>query len=431
MEVRKNSALQYSSYYFGTSYEKDVPASGSTTERLYVGGSAYNAPAVYIRTGSGAWTLHYIHRDHLGSITAITNSSGSKIAEYSYDPWGRQRDPANQQAYGPDEAPELMHGRGYTGHEHLPMFGLINMNARLYDPVLGRFLSPDPYVQAPNFSQNLNRYAYSLNNPLVFADPSGEKLWYWLLGDILTGGMISSTIISTGVFVHSTLEVAALTMNNLLSAADFTVTFFGTLFSGDVTTGAQRFKNWFMIEFEGINRITGLFDYDKSANWFEWPMQVINNFGGESLQDNLGAGLAHYENMAGNIEDVGYYKGRMIIRTKDNTLNSAISLGHYVLGDNIALNPNDVEHNLDLFAHEFGHTYQSRIMGPLYLYRIGIASVYDNGGLTEWDANRRGFGNLGLTPISDDFNDYYKSTYKWYEFVFAPVLWPFMWMWNY
>jgi RHS repeat-associated protein len=50
--------------------------------------------------------------------------------------------------------PSLVFDRGYTGHEHLDEFGLINCNARLYDPVLGRFLSPDPYVQDPLFSQS-------------------------------------------------------------------------------------------------------------------------------------------------------------------------------------------------------------------------------------------------------------------------------------
>jgi hypothetical protein len=50
------------------------------------------------------------------------------------------------------------------------------MNARLYDPVLGRFLSPDPYVQAPDYSQNFNRYSYALNNPLIYTDESGEFL---------------------------------------------------------------------------------------------------------------------------------------------------------------------------------------------------------------------------------------------------------------
>jgi len=48
------------------------------------------------------------------------------------------------------------------------------MNGRVYDPVLGRFLSPDNFVQAPDFTQNFNRYAYCLNNPLIYTDPSGD-----------------------------------------------------------------------------------------------------------------------------------------------------------------------------------------------------------------------------------------------------------------
>ncbi len=65
---------------------------------------------------------------------------------------------------------------GYTGHEHLPGFGLINCNARLYDPALGRFLMPDPFIQDPASTQNFNRYSYCLNNPLKYTDESGEKL---------------------------------------------------------------------------------------------------------------------------------------------------------------------------------------------------------------------------------------------------------------
>ena len=52
------------------------------------------------------------------------------------------------------------------------------MNARLYDPALGRFLSPDPYVQAPDFSQSFNRYSYCLNNPLRYVDKNGEIVWF-------------------------------------------------------------------------------------------------------------------------------------------------------------------------------------------------------------------------------------------------------------
>lgn len=64
--------------------------------------------------------------------------------------------------------------RGYTGHEMRSEFGIINMNGRLYAPLLGRFFSPDNYVQLPDFAQSYNRYSYCLNNPLKYTDPSGE-----------------------------------------------------------------------------------------------------------------------------------------------------------------------------------------------------------------------------------------------------------------
>ena len=84
-----------------------------------------------------------------------------------------------------------MADRGFTGHEHLPsVFGLIDMNGRMYDPVLGRFLSPDPYVQAPDYAQNFNRYAYCYNNPLVYTDPDGE----FVVAAFLIGAAISGTV---------------------------------------------------------------------------------------------------------------------------------------------------------------------------------------------------------------------------------------------
>ncbi|MDR0507102.1 MAG: RHS repeat-associated core domain-containing protein, partial [Dysgonamonadaceae bacterium] len=112
-----------------------------------------------------------------GSITHITDGSGALVEELSYDAWGNLRDPATQAVYEPGEEPELFLGRGYTGHEHLPKFGLIKMNARLYDPALGRFLSPDPYIQDPTNRQNYNRYSYCLNNPLKYIDPNVEFIF--------------------------------------------------------------------------------------------------------------------------------------------------------------------------------------------------------------------------------------------------------------
>jgi len=182
MDLKKQGASNLTRYYLSDCYEIDDRAVGGIKEKLYLGGDFYTAPAVYVKDGTGNWNIYYICRDYLGSITQIANSSGSLVQELSYDAWGQLRDPDSQAVYAPGTEPELFLGRGYTGHEQLPVFGLVNMNARLYDPALGRFLSPDPYVQNPTSVQNFNRYSYALNNPLRYTDPSGESFWPWFAG---------------------------------------------------------------------------------------------------------------------------------------------------------------------------------------------------------------------------------------------------------
>jgi RHS repeat-associated protein len=62
-------------------------------------------------------------------------------------------------------------------HEHLDEMGLVHMNGRIYDPLIGRFMSADPIIQAPGMLQSYNRYAYVMNNPLNLTDPSGFSWW--------------------------------------------------------------------------------------------------------------------------------------------------------------------------------------------------------------------------------------------------------------
>mgnify|MGYP000855217029 FL=1 len=184
MYVANGTTPVLTRYYIGGQYELDTP---SNTERLYLGGDAYSAPAVYVKE-AGSWKIYYICRDYLGSVTHIANADGSLKQELSYDAWGRLRNPSTQVAYAPGSEPALFLGRGYTGHEYLPWFGLVNMNARLYDPALGRFLSPDPYVQMPDFTQNFNRYSYALNNPLMYIDEDGEFI-HLIIGTIVGGAI--------------------------------------------------------------------------------------------------------------------------------------------------------------------------------------------------------------------------------------------------
>ena len=128
--------------------------------------------AVFTKETGQTDKLQYIHTDHLGSIQTISNESGQIEATYSYDAWGRQRDATDWSLY--TVTPLQAFSRGYTGHEHLSDYGLINMNGRLYDPVLGRMLSPDNYVPMPGNSQSYNRYSYAYNNPLIYTDPDGN-----------------------------------------------------------------------------------------------------------------------------------------------------------------------------------------------------------------------------------------------------------------
>jgi len=109
----------------------------------------------------------------LGSIQLLTDEQGKLIEEYSYDAWGMRRDPYT---FDPILSGSSQIAYGFTGHEQLDLFKLVNMNGRMYDPVIGRFMSPDPVLQFPNFTQGLNPYSYVLNNPLRYTDPSGYSL---------------------------------------------------------------------------------------------------------------------------------------------------------------------------------------------------------------------------------------------------------------
>ena len=130
--------------------------------------------------GTVVSAMEYLHRDHLGSVEAVTDAGGASLLVQAYDPFGERRKSdwmgmlsASERQTLADNQP-LKTSRGYTGHEHLDRTGFIHMNGRLYDPQLGRFLSPDPIVADPGSSQSWNSYSYVSNSPLSFVDPGGQ-----------------------------------------------------------------------------------------------------------------------------------------------------------------------------------------------------------------------------------------------------------------
>ena len=105
--------------------------------------------------------------------------------------------------------------RGFTGHEHIKELGLINMSGRVFDPLLGRFLSPDPYVQSPDRTKNFNRYAYAMNNPLVFEDPGGESITLAIAIGATIGAYFGGKAVNDGKWDPTTWDLNAKTLGGI------------------------------------------------------------------------------------------------------------------------------------------------------------------------------------------------------------------------
>jgi RHS repeat-associated protein len=190
---------------------------GSTYEHVHFlyaggahGGSAFALKVVTTQEGSSATTaaLKYYHFDHLGSVTAMSDDVGrvqsaaaggeAPADVIGYDPWGARRKPDGRAASpGESFAPQVGR-REFTGHETITGVGLVNMNGRVYDPLVGRFLSPDPNIQFVADLQSYNRYSYALNNPLRNTDPTG----YFISSEfdmlVNTAIGIASAVVCTG-----------------------------------------------------------------------------------------------------------------------------------------------------------------------------------------------------------------------------------------
>ena len=113
-----------------------------------------------------AGTVTYVYSDPQGTPLAEADASGNITARFDYTPYG-----VAVASMGP--APN---GPGYTGHVNDPDTGLVYMQARYYDPAVGRFLSADPVAPAPGNLFNFNRYDYTNNNPINHIDPDGRQV---------------------------------------------------------------------------------------------------------------------------------------------------------------------------------------------------------------------------------------------------------------
>jgi RHS repeat-associated protein len=138
------------------------------------GGSSWGS----FNWGSGTWTgplvtWAYFTLDNLGSVAVISGQGGAVAQRLSYDPWGKQRNFDGTDASCGSVSSSTT--RGFTNQEQMATQCLVNLNARVYDPSIGRFMSADSVVPDPFYGQSYNRFSYVNNSPLIGVDPSGHE----------------------------------------------------------------------------------------------------------------------------------------------------------------------------------------------------------------------------------------------------------------
>lgn len=133
---------------------------------LYAGATPIGQYTTTNQSGVPPESTRYFETDPLGSIIAMTDETGAVTDRYAYDPWGKQQVLTSQSSTDTDH--------GFTGQEELAV-GLVQLNGRLYDPVLARFVSVNPLIGNRYDPQAYNGYSYLRNNPLAGTDPSGDS----------------------------------------------------------------------------------------------------------------------------------------------------------------------------------------------------------------------------------------------------------------
>jgi RHS repeat-associated protein len=114
-----------------------------------------------MRPAIAAETVSYVYTDEKGSVLAKADAAGTIVTAVDYHPYGAHA------MGGPDDSP------GFAGHVEDPEDGFVYMQARYFDPAIGRFLSTDPIRADDGAPLGLNRYSYANNNPITGVDPNG------------------------------------------------------------------------------------------------------------------------------------------------------------------------------------------------------------------------------------------------------------------
>ncbi|MFE9313969.1 DddA-like double-stranded DNA deaminase toxin [Streptomyces albidoflavus] len=157
--ILRKTAGQTTLYLPGMELRLDTETKAVEGTRYYT----FNNTVVASRDKNG---LMFVAGDHHGTAEVAVNPATGDFQRRRLDPFGQARDERSAEVSAwPNE-------RGFVGAVNDPSTGLLQMGARQYDPTTGRFLSADPIIDYTD-PQQINGYAYGLNNPVTFSDPDG------------------------------------------------------------------------------------------------------------------------------------------------------------------------------------------------------------------------------------------------------------------
>jgi RHS repeat-associated protein len=329
--ILTNNGSTVKTRLYAGDYEKEITPAG-TKEYHYIY-TPSGLTAVIIRQ-NGQDNFYYTFTDHLGSITSLVNTSGQVVEDYSYNAWGKRRNPNNWNDGTTPTGPFLV-SRGYTGHEHHDEFGIINMNARMYDPVVGRVMSSDNLVQAPANTQSYNRYSYAWNNPMKYTDPDGNFVFlglpvlFWAIAAYTAVG---SAMVMTG---HNTSQsfTAAVAAAATVASIGLTSTI-GSSFAGNtlsLTMGSATTSSAVFVASSGRSELVvnfGAASYNFSKNELGYLAKK-----GNSVSENIGYTVGALVNTSDVL--AGVNPGDIELQTENmSDGNSKDLIGHSQLNHN-------------------------------------------------------------------------------------------------
>ena len=317
----------------------------------------------------------FVLTDHLGTLVAACDPSGTPLHNQAYTPFGMSQ-------AAPSEYDRFL---GLSSDMEL---GLTQFGARYYAPMLGRFITPDWFIienpsRVLRLPQGLNLYSYAINNPLAFKDATG--LWFGIDDLIVAGigfvvGFIAGTIygLATGQGWNSLLigleagllgAVGAWLAWNTAGMALSGLGAVGIEVSGGVAFGIMVGA----AVVGGLNGVisgaTQIYDWSSPEGWFAFLSDSTWGLIGTTL-----GVLLHLINWT--FYGGGNYRPELSRRQNRHVYDGGFGFGNYAFTQgNVISNLQGQGRQGDLLDHEMLHVWQSRIFGPYFQY-VYVAWLY-------------------------------------------------------